>query len=136
MFRPGRLLLALVSSAGLLVGGPAGLSGGESGYSFSCERGPLTADFGSRDALPQSVEPVSDWYNTNSRGRYLNGGWGPRANVFPPPVIPVDAGCDAITWKRERIIAVAMRYINAPDNPLALQYRHHHIPGWDPQDST
>lgn len=136
MFRPGRILAAVVSAAGLLVSGPAGHSVGEPGYLFSCERGSLTADFASRDALPQSVEPVSGWYETNSRGRYLNGGWGPRANVFPPPAIPADTGCDPITWKRERVIAVAMRYTNTPDNPLGLQYRHHHVPGWAPQDST
>lgn len=127
-----------MSSAGLLVGGPAGVSGSETGagYSFSCDHGSLTADFASRDALPQSVEPISEWYQTNARGRYSNGGWGPRANAFPLPVIPSGASCDPITWKRERVLAVAMRYINAPDNPLGLQYRHHHIPGWDPQDST
>jgi cell wall-associated NlpC family hydrolase len=29
-----------------------------------------------------------------------------------------------------------MRYIYSPDNPLGLQYRHHHIPGWNPPTST
>ena len=29
-----------------------------------------------------------------------------------------------------------MRYIDRPDNPLGLQYRHHHIPDWDPPTST
>ncbi|WP_165691536.1 NlpC/P60 family protein [Mycobacterium numidiamassiliense] len=96
----------------------------------------MTADFAGRDQLPQTQEPPAEWYRTGGNGHYVNGGWGPRANALPPPVIPHDAGCDSTTWKQERILTVAMRYIYAPDNPLGLQYRHHHIPGWDPPTST
>jgi len=141
VFRRGWLLLVLLAffAAGSVIGEPVGLSRGETDeppYPFTCNRASLTADFGSRDALPQSEEPVSEWYQTNAKGHFLNGGWGPRANALPPPGIPQDAGCDSSSWKQERILAVAMRYINAPDNPLGLQYRHHHIPGWNPPSST
>ena len=126
--------LCMTGSA-VALGGPVGLSRGETGEA-SCNRDSLTADFASRDALPQTQDPPAEWYRTDAEGHYLNRGWGPQANALPPPDIPQDAGCDFTTWKQERILAVAMRYIYAPDNPLGLQYRHHHIPGWDPPSST
>lgn len=118
---------------------PAGLSRGDNGgvsYRFSCTGAALTADFTSRDALPQTEDPPAEWYRTDAEGHYVNRGWGPRATTLPPPGIPQDTGCDSNTWKRERILAVAMRYIYATGNPLGLQYRHHHIPGWEPSTST
>ncbi|QNI07270.1 C40 family peptidase [Mycobacterium kubicae] len=104
--------------------------------SFSCTWASLTADFAGRDAQPQTLDPPTEWYRTDAQGHYANHGWGPRAVALPPPVIPQDAGCDSATWKRERILAVAMRYVYSPDNPLGLQYRHHHIPAWEPPTST
>jgi cell wall-associated NlpC family hydrolase len=132
------LFVVCVAGSAIAVDGPVGLSRAESGeaYPFSCNRDSLTADFAGRDQLPQTQEPPAEWYRTGGNGHYVNGGWGPRANALPPPVIPHDAGCDSTTWKQERILTVAMRYIYAPDNPLGLQYRHHHIPGWDPPTST
>ncbi|MGY4709466.1 NlpC/P60 family protein [Mycolicibacterium sp. CBM1] len=132
------LLIAWLASAALIAGAP-GLSHADPGagvYPFSCSWESLTSDFAVRDQLPQSPVPVDQWYTTTAGGRYSNGGWGPAASVLPPPVIPQDSGCDVTTWQRERVLAVAMRYIDAPDNPLGLQYRHHHIPGWDPPTST
>jgi cell wall-associated NlpC family hydrolase len=105
-------------------------------YAFTCSWSSLTGDFASRDALPQSPDPVANWYQTNAAGHFVNGGWGPRSSPLPPPSIPENSGCDATTWKRERILAVAMRYLDTPGNPLGLQYRHHHVPGWDPSTST
>lgn len=132
------LLFAVCVAGSVSTGGPVGVSRGDSGaaYPFSCPRDSLTADFASRDALPQSPVPLSDWYRTSAEGHYLNQGWGPAADALPAPAIPRGAGCDANTWKRERILATAMRYIYSPDNALGLQYRHHHIPGWDPPAST
>lgn len=118
---------------------PAGLARGGNGefsYPFSCTWASLTADFADRDALRESREPATEWYRTNAEGHYLNGGWGPAADTFPAPAIPKNAQCDSSTWKQERIIAVAMRYIYAPGNSAGLQYRHHHIPGWNPPTST
>lgn len=116
--------------------GPARGDHGEASYRFSCTWGSLTADFAGRDALPQTDDPPARWYRTDAEGQYVNRGWGPRAKALPPPSIPQDARCDPAAWKRERILAVAMRYIYAPGNPLGLQYRHHHIPGWEPPAST
>ncbi len=116
---------------------PVGLArGGEWTYPFSCTWNSLTADFAGRDQLPQSHEPAADWYRTDAEGHYANNGWGPAADTLPAPAIPQGAQCDPRTWKQERVLAVAMRYIYAPGNPLGLQYRHHHIPGWDPTVST
>jgi hypothetical protein len=124
-------LVGLVASPGIASAQPASAA-----YAFSCDQGSLSADFASRDALTQSETPPADWYRTNAAGRYLNDGWGPAASALPVPVVPSNAGCDASTWMRERILTVAMRYIYSPDNPLGLQYRHHHIPGWNPPAST
>lgn len=128
-----------LAGSAIALGEQDGFARGDSGaasYSFSCNRDSLTADFANRDQLPQSQVPLPEWYRTDAEGHYLGGGWGPSANSLPPPGIPHDARCDSTTWMQERILVVAMRYIYAPDNPLGLQYRHHHIPGWDPPNST
>ncbi len=75
----------------------------------------VTADFAHRDLLPQSNIPERKWDSLR--------GWGPTAAQYPP--IEAPAGKDPVAWKRARIIAVAKRYIG-------LGYRHHHIPGWNP----
>lgn len=130
------LCLAMPATVVLLPGGLARGGNGEWAYPFSCSWTSLTADFTSRDALPESGEPISEWYRTDPQGHYLNRGWGPAADTLPTPVIPQGAQCESTTWKRERILAVAMHYIYAPGNALGLQYRHHHVPGWDPPAST
>lgn len=104
-------------------------------YPFTCNHASLTADFPARDAMPHTDTPEADWY-TQRDGHYLNGGWGPRAAALPPVSVPTDAGCDAMTWKQERILSAALHYVNDPGNPQGLQYRHHHIPDWDPPTST
>jgi cell wall-associated NlpC family hydrolase len=81
----------------------------------------LTADFADRDSLPEAVVKQTDWYLKN-----WNNGWGPHAAAYPPVQLP--SGCDATVWQRQRIIAVARKYIG-------LAYRHHHVPGWNPPAS-
>lgn len=75
----------------------------------------LTADFSSRDMLPQSDVPRKKWDRMK--------GWGPTAAQYPPVEPP--QGKDPAAWKRARVVAVARRYIGLP-------YRHHHIPAWYP----
>jgi len=75
----------------------------------------VTADFEKRDLLPQSDIPKKKWSAMRS--------WGPTARKYPEVQVP--EGKDPIAWKRARVLAVAKRYIG-------LNYRHHHIPGWDP----
>jgi hypothetical protein len=104
-------------------------------YPFTCNQNSLTADFAQRDAMPHSQVPPADWYQQRD-GHYLNGGWGPEPLALPPVAVPPDAGCDATTWRQERILSAALHYINDPGNPQGLQYRQHHIPDWDPQTST
>lgn len=80
----------------------------------------LTADFAERDSLPESIAPQSTWY-TNKR----LGSWGPHAATFPQAIVP--ANVDPVEWRRERILAVAKKYIGLP-------YQHHHIPAWSPEE--
>lgn len=130
------LSVALSAIAVFLPVGLARAGNGDFAYPFSCSWPSLTADFAGRDQLPESHQPAADWYRTDAEGHYTNHGWGPAADNLPAPVIPQGAQCNSRTWKQERILAVAMRYIYAPGNALGLQYRHHHIPGWDPATST
>lgn len=135
----GRILLAFCAAAWGVVAdvcGEQSRADTASVYHFSCAWASLTADFADRDNLPQSPDPPAEWYRTDADGRYVNHGWGPNADALPAPAVPQGAGCDSATWRRERIVAVSLRYVNTPGNPLALQYRHHHIPGWDPSSTT
>ena len=132
-----RFAVSAVVGALVLISTPATAAADPDAYeyAFTCNRSSLTADFAERDALPHTEVDPADWY-VQRNGRYSNGGWGPAAVVMPPIGVPTDAGCDEGTWKRERIVATAMHYLNAPGNPQGLQYRHHHIPDWDPPTST
>lgn len=72
------------------------------------------------DPRQQSSIPFSEWTSQKVLKRY--GPWGPPARHYPPP-----AGLDqkSAAWKRERVIAVALRY-------QGYAYQHHHVPDWDP----
>jgi cell wall-associated NlpC family hydrolase len=61
-----------------------------------------------------------DWGSPEVRKRY--GAWGPPLKQLPAP-----DGFDSkpAAWKRERLIAVGLRYVGLP-------YQHHHLPDWDP----
>jgi cell wall-associated NlpC family hydrolase len=130
VIRHAALTALLIAATAMPAATAAGID-----YTFTCNHASLTADFTQRDGLPHSETPPADWYLQRD-GRYLNGGWGPAAAALPPVAVPPDAGCDATTWKRERILSAALHYVNSSDNPQGLQYRHHHIPDWDPQTST
>jgi hypothetical protein len=92
-------------------------AGDDGGLSAACELA-LSADFAARDALPQSPVPEAEWYVDA-----LQGSWGPAAAAYPPVGSP--AGCAEVGWERQRVLAVAERYVGFP-------YQHHHIPAWDP----
>jgi len=72
------------------------------------------------DPRLESITPHREWYS--ERMRKTMGAWGPRPRKYPAP-----AGLAERThaWKRERVIAVAARF-------LGYGYQHHHIPDWDP----
>lgn len=72
----------------------------------------LVADFARRDAMPETTVPRSLWY------RY--GKWGPPAAKFPASTVPT--GVNSTQWKRDRVVAVAQKYIGQ------VPYRHKHIP--------
>ncbi|OAI39890.1 hypothetical protein AYO40_05305 [Planctomycetaceae bacterium SCGC AG-212-D15] len=72
------------------------------------------------NARNESTLPFAEWYSTWTRERY--GVWGPPAAHYLPPV-----GLErkSLSWKRERVIAVALRF-------QGYGYQHHHVPDWDP----
>lgn len=63
-----------------------------------------------------------NWYTHHTRER--SGSWGPHPRTYPPAQL---TGW-SVQQKRERVIAVAMRFIG-------YGYQHHHIPDWDPPRS-
>lgn len=80
----------------------------------------VTRDFAERDALPETELPRHLWYKKRQTDS-----WGPRAAVYPPVSPPNDV--DPLEWQRQRVAAVAQKYIGLP-------YRHHHIPAWAPEE--
>ena len=64
--------------------------------------------------------PHARWYSEATRERWK--AWGPAARHYPPLE---GIGSWSVERKRERVVAVAMRY-------LGYGYQHHHIPDWDP----
>jgi cell wall-associated NlpC family hydrolase len=42
--------------------------------------------------------------------------------------VSAPAGCDAVTWKRQRVLQAAEHYIGLP-------YQHHHVPQWNPSSA-
>lgn len=67
-------------------------------------------DFKDRDSLPQTATPVDKWGTE----------WGPAAKTYPELKIP-EGVKDPVAFQRERIVAVAKKYIDLP-------YMHKHIP--------
>lgn len=70
----------------------------------------------------QSRIAYEDWYSPETRKRW--GAWGVPFKKFDPP-----EGIEkrSVEWKRERIIAVGMRY-------QGYSYQHHHLPDWEPPE--
>lgn len=79
--------------------------------SVEAYRASLTADFAARDRLPQTANP-----RPPETGKW---NWGPKPLRYPPVTPP--PGVNPGQWKRDRIIAVAEKYIGLP-------YMHRHIP--------
>lgn len=68
----------------------------------------------------ESSTAYKDWYTDSTLKKFNS--WGPRARTYP--AIPEFAKTTA-EWKRQRLIAVAAKYIDLP-------YQHHHLPAWNP----
>ena len=68
----------------------------------------------------QSSFVFDRWNSKDVLTKY--GSWGPPARHF---AIPDGVGSKSADWKRERVIATALRY-------QGISYQHHHIPAWDP----
>lgn len=72
------------------------------------------------DRRRESSVPHAEWYSPKVKERWR--AWGPPARHYPAP--PAAAGKSA-DWKRERVIATAMRF-------HGYEYQHHHVPDWNP----
>lgn len=81
--------------------------------SESAYRASLSADFVWRDRLPETNLAYSPSKDT------LRWAWGPKPAIYPTVVVPT--GVNSVRWKRDRVIAVAKKYIGLP-------YKHRHIP--------
>lgn len=68
----------------------------------------------------ESSVPHREWDSERVRRHY--GGWGPPARHYPAAEHALEQSAE---WKRERTIAVALRFIG-------YGYQHHHIPDWEP----
>lgn len=103
----------------------------------------LTFDFNAsprNDYTLASNTPYAQWYQTSTYPVYgendpshLHGtsaDWGPYAANYPWVTVPsgLPAGCNATTWKQERVLRVAQEY-------LGYTYQHHHIPDFNPYAS-
>lgn len=71
----------------------------------------------------ESKTPHEDWYSSRIQHKY--GAWGPEPLRFPPPYEGFEFSNADPQWMRERLVAVALKYVGLP-------YQHHHIPDWDP----
>lgn len=78
------------------------------------------------DPSQESDTPFANWYSDKVLKTY--GAWGPEPLRFPPPYDGFDFATADPQWMRERLLAVAQKYIGLP-------YQHHHIPDWDPPQS-
>lgn len=126
--RPRSIILTLLLLAGF------GLTGVGQDSSSSSYKSPYTVEFtypieelipdilnGSRgDPKKQSRISYEQWYTETTKKRF--GAWGPPGFHHPEPV-----GSDTkpAEWKRQRVIAVALRYIG-------ISYQHHYLPDFDP----
>lgn len=90
---------------------------------FTVSQDELVADLAKTprgDPRHESTLPFADWYTPRTREKY--GSWGPPAAHYPPPG---DLSRKSAAWKRERVIAVALRF-------QGYGYQHHHVPDWAP----
>lgn len=72
------------------------------------------------DPREQASVPHAEWYDHGTRKRW--GAWGPTPRRYPPLE---GLSSRPVEWKRERVIAVAHRFIG-------YGYQHHHVPDWNP----
>jgi cell wall-associated NlpC family hydrolase len=92
---------------------------------FTVPAGELMEDIekGQRgDPRRQSSVAVGDWYSKETRAKW--GAWGPPTAQYSAP--DKLAG-RSLTWKRERVVAVALRF-------QGYGYQHHHVPDWEPPE--
>lgn len=98
---------------------------------YTCNSSSLGYDFTASPRNNTHLESSlahAEWYDRGS-SYYTNHAlsWGPPAAQYPAVSVPTsgERGCDEATWKRERLIAVAQKY-------LGYSYQHHHIPDFNP----
>jgi len=70
----------------------------------------------------ESDTPFEEWHSEQVHRKY--GKWGPGQKKYPAPA---NYGQLSAEWKRERVIAVALKNVG-------LSYQHHHIPEFKPRE--
>lgn len=118
------LIAGLKSGNGSLGVTPATYSS-PYGMDFTYTDDQLTGDFNEyprNQVSAESETPFDEWYGPTLLADD-DACWGPGQALYPPPVIP--EGVDSVKWERERVLAVANKYIG-------YYYQHHHIPDWSP----
>lgn len=118
-------ILTLGASAALAEDPAAEASAYRSPYSveFTHPLAELTGDLDRTERGDFRIEaeiPHAQWYSRATRERWES--WGPQPRSYPPPEGIERRGT---IWKRERMIAVALRF-------RGYGYQHHHIPDWNP----
>lgn len=124
-FLPALTIAVFAASLPALDKKPAEDKKYESPYSVAFTHADLIGDItsGKRGAAgDESSVPHAEWNSKAVREKY--GSWGPPARHFPAPA---GLAGKSAGWKRERVIAVGMRYVG-------YGYQHHHIPDWLPPE--
>lgn len=110
------IVVCLLAFTGII--NAAGLTPGTPEYEAS-----LLQDWAERSALPQTDMPQAQWYTSKALKS-----WGPRPITYPTidkRIAALPPGTDIAQWQRDRVVAIAKKYIGLP-------YRHHYIPAWSP----
>ncbi|KHK00512.1 NlpC/P60 family protein [Desulfovibrio sp. TomC] len=144
-----RPALALALALLVSVSAPSGAFAQQAHYSpyvspysvnYSCSQNSLTFDFNTsprNDYTQASNTPFAQWYDQNNypvhnpnNNNTTSASWGPWPANYPWVTVPsgLSSPCDAVTWKRERVLRVAQEYIG-------YNYQHHHIPDFNPYAS-
>lgn len=126
MARSGGLpMILLLIGTSAVEAQESGSGGYRSFYSveFTVPRAELLADLERTERGDPRIEsevPHGEWYSPKVRREW--GAWGPPARHYP---VPAGLERHSAEWKRERAIAVALRFVG-------YAYQHHHVPDWSP----
>lgn len=118
--------LAAIPTLPVLAQAPKGEYRSPYSVKFTVPQDQLVADLAKTprgDPRNESTVAFGEWYSARVREKW--GSWGPPQAHYPAPA---DLAGKSLAWKRERVIAVALRF-------QGYGYQHHHVPDWNPPAS-